>query len=169
MTGFSGKPIGTTSAIADNDGFWPDLHVGDLLDLYRIQASEYKDNAINWGLLLAMSRVNDQLSSVKAAIQSDISHYADFAAYATDNGAKVGDSNDLMLDYQHAVFSLAKAFLLKQFKTTERKPQAENLAKESPETELEWIAESNTAIAKLFKSVLPNDIGSPRANKAALL
>jgi hypothetical protein len=148
----TGKPALTTSAALANDGFWPDVALGDLLSKYRVPA-EYADETIKTGVMLSMVRVNEKLAKVKAAIIA--LGYATLQAYCDANVQQIADEDVLILQYNHAVFARAKAFLLRQFPTINRRPIAENEAKEAPETEQYWLDQSQAAIASFFAQFLP--------------
>jgi hypothetical protein len=150
----TGKPALTTIAALANDGFWPDMSIGGLLSKYRIPA-EYADETIQLGLTMAMVRVNEKLDKVKAAIVA-LGH-ASLQAYCDANVKQVAGEDVLILQYRHAVFCRAKAFLLRQFLTVNRRPVAENEAKEAPETEQYWLDQSQAAIASFFERFLPDD------------
>lgn len=149
----TGKPGLTTVAAIDNDGFWPTLQIADLMDKYRIP-SEYADGVISTGLLLAMVRVNSTLEPVKQAILT-LGH-VDLTAYIAALPARqIGGIDVLITEYENAVFSRAKAGLLMQFKAINRRPQAENAAKEDPEMEVYWLDESQRSIKAFFDALLP--------------
>jgi hypothetical protein len=150
----TGKPALTTAAALANDGFWPNMAIGDLLNKYRIP-SEYADDTIKLGLTMAMVRVNEKLEAVKSAIVA--LGYATLQAYCTANVEQIAGEDVLMLQYKHAVFCRAKAFLLRQFPSINRKPIAENEAKEAPETEQYWLDQSQAAIASFFDVFLPEE------------
>jgi hypothetical protein len=150
----TGKPALTTNAALANDGFWPDMSIGGLLNQYRIP-SEYADETIRLGLTMAMVRVNEKLAKIKAAIVA-LGH-ATLQAYCDANVKQVAGEDELILQYRHAVFCRAKAFLLRQFPTVNRRPIAENEAKDAPETEQYWLDQSQAAIASFFELFLPDE------------
>jgi hypothetical protein len=163
----TGKPALTTEAPVENDGFWPSLAIGDLLNRYRIP-SEYADDVIKTGLMMAMIRVNDQLEDVKAAIIA--LGFTTLDEYASVHHIReVGGINALQLQYEHAVFARAKAGLLKQFNTLNRKPEAENAAKESDETEQYWLDESQGCIKAFFDLIVPASNTLGKANARVVL
>lgn len=162
----TGKPALTTSAPVTNDGFWPTLMLGDLLDNYRIPP-EYADGVIQTGLTLAMINVNRKLGDVKAQLVLD--SYATLDAYITAHPESINGKQVLEELYKHAVFTRAKAGLLKQFNSLNRKPNAENAAKESDDTENYWLDESQTAIAEFFRRFLPLETVASKANTLAVL
>lgn len=151
----TGKPALTTASAVDNDGFWPDLTIGDLMRKYRIPP-EYDDSTIKTGLVNAMLGVNSKLQAVKWAVK--VLAYADFLTFAEAiQPDTLNDVNILQLHYEHAVFARAKADLLKQFNSLNRKPNAENAVKESDDTGQYWLDESQASIKAIFKAALPLD------------
>lgn len=148
----TGKPSLTTAAPFVNDGFWPDLSVGELVDKYRIPA-EYADPTIQWGLTLAVVNVNLDLEAVKAAMVA-LGHNT-LAAYIAANPAPLNDTDRLTIQYTHAVYAFAKAQLLQQFNSMNRRENAAAAAKEAPETEQYWLDESAKAVQQLFAKFLP--------------
>ena len=150
----TGKPSLTTPSPFTNDGFWFDLDIGQFLNRYRIPA-EYADDTIKWGLTLALVNVNLDLEDVKLAIIS-LGHVT-ANAYVTAHPADIGDSDKLIVTYEHAVYAYAKAQLLQQFNSMNRRADAANAAKESPDTEQYWLDQSASAVQKLFAQFLPTE------------
>jgi hypothetical protein len=144
MTNYTGRPeIDNLEPIANN-GFYPDLVVGEFVAIYRIP-SEYKAFVITDGLQLAMIEINAQLSAFRAAMTEST-----LEDYCTVHPEAIGDEPILIKKYKEAVFCYAKAQLLQQFKTFIRKPEAENLAKESEDTYQYWLERSIQAVQFLF-------------------
>jgi hypothetical protein len=81
MNSYTGKPELTTLEPIANNGFFPDLAMSDLVTTYRIP-SEYDNNVIKDGLMLAMIEINQQLSPFQAMLAID---YATLADYCTVN------------------------------------------------------------------------------------
>ena len=158
----TGKTALTTAAEIQNDGFWPQLQIGDLLSKYRIP-SEYADNITETGLILAMIRVNEALQRVKAHIQADLA-FDTFADYLEAISTPMATSELLQIHYEHAVFSRAKAHLLQNFKTINRRDVAENEAKEAEQTEKYWLDESQASVASLLKQFFPAENFKTTAN-----
>ncbi len=148
----TGKPTLTTNAQVQNDGFWPDLMIDELLSQYRIP-SEYADDVVRQGLLLSMLHVNESLLPVEAALKA--MDYCNLMQYARDMEHPVNDVYPSETRYKHAVFSRAKAFLLQQFNTLNHRSQAENIGKESVDTEQYWLDQSQAEIRFFFGRVLP--------------
>lgn len=162
----TGKPALTTSAPVTNDGFWPALMLGELLENYRIPA-EYADGVILTGLTMAMIKINQRLFAVKAKLMLD--GYATLEAYTTAHPELVNGKQVLEEHYKHAVFARAKAGLLKQFAAINRRPQAESQAKEGDDMEIYWLDESQASIAEFFRRFLPDQQVMSKSNTLAVL
>jgi Phage head completion protein (GPL) len=164
----TGKPSLTTLEPIANDGFWPDLEIGDLMSQYRIPP-EYDDDVIKNGLIMSMIRVNSKLTAVKLAVMA--LPYTAFADYAeAEYPDTINNVNVLQLHYEHAVFTRAKAYLLKQFNSLNRKANAENAAKESDDDAEFWLNASQGSIQAIFNAVIPDDESvSGTANVYAML
>lgn len=162
----TGKPALTTSAPVTNDGFWPTLMLGELLENYRIPA-EYADGVILTGLTIAMIKVNQKLADVK--VQLILANYPTLAVYTTAHPELVNGKQVLEELYKHAVFARAKAGLLQQFAAINRRPQAESQAKEGDDMETYWLDESQAAIAEFFRRFLPTQTVMSKANTLAVL
>jgi len=83
--------------------------------------------------------------------------YNTFQLYLDNNSNAVAGAELLHIHYEHAVFSHAKAFLLQQFKTINRRDVAENEAKDSEETEQFWLDESTKSIAAIMFEFFPTE------------
>lgn len=163
----TGKPELTTATSFSNDGFWPDLSLAELMDKYRIPA-EYANDTISWGLTLALVNVNLELDPVKAEMVAQ--GFSDLAAYTSVNSHLINDQEQLLIQYKHAVYAYAKAQLIPQFNSMNRRENAVNAAKESPETEQYWLDQSAAAVQQLFGKLLPDQLKpSVPATRATLL
>jgi len=153
MNGYTGKPELTTAALIENDGFFPDLSIASLVAIYRVP-SELDNPVILDRLMMAMIEVNARLEQVKQHLL--VLGYADLDAYTTVYSEAIGGIEIVFSQYQRAVFSYAKALVLQQVKTMNRKAEAENLAKESPETEAYWLKQSSQSVQWFFNKFLHN-------------
>jgi Phage head completion protein (GPL) len=146
----TGKPDLPQARPVLNDGWWPNLQVGDLISQYRIPA-EYDQDVIVTGIRMAILHVNRRLKEVKTALAAD---YLTFAAYVADKG-NVDGKPSLELHYANAVYSTAKANLLQQFNSMNRRPNAEAAAKEAPEMESHWLDQAEASIAEIIRAAIP--------------
>jgi hypothetical protein len=160
----TGKSSDTLAITVTNDGFWPDLKVGDLLEQYRIPA-EYQTNLIINELTMAMVNVNEPLTAVKQQVVEVLLNASLDDYCSTEFDAAINDEFILVRHYKRAVFCYAKAKLLQQFLTINRRKIAENEAKESDETEQFWLDESQSSISALFAHFLPD--GTPASSYGA--
>lgn len=143
----TGKPESTLQNNVLNDGFFPDLIVRDFLDKYRIPA-EYADDTISNGVIVAMMSVNESLAPIKVELLLD---YSSLQSYADLNKEQINGNDTVIFMYQKAVFCHAKAWLLQQFNTLNRREKAEDVLKESPQTEQWWIKQSQETIAWFYR------------------
>jgi len=150
----TGKPPLATAAPIENDGFWLDVSTADLMSKYRIPA-EYVGDVITWGLTLAVVRVNAALVMVKSEIIT--LGFATLEAYLNANSNQVGGFETIQTHYEHAVYARAKASLLQQFNSMNRRDKAENAAKESEDTEQYWLDESAQSVVALQSAFFPDD------------
>ncbi|MFW5487365.1 MAG: head completion/stabilization protein [Desulfovibrio sp.] len=148
MSSFSGFPSESSQTIVKNDGFWPDLALADFQALYRLPR-DYTDALLADHVGLAMLWANRQLEAWKA--EKVVAGYATLADVpAALQGGSLGQDTASLLFYRRAVFCHAKALLLPQFATINRREAAKNEAKESPEYRENFLASAEQAIADLL-------------------
>ena len=157
----TGKPELATAEPITNDGFWLDVSTADLMGKYRIPA-EYVGDVITWGLTLSVVRVNNALQRAKNEMIT--LGFSTFDAYLIANSEQVGGYEIMQMHYEHAVYARAKAALLQQFNTMNRRDKAENPAKESEETEQYWLDESAASMAAINKAIFPLEDFSSKAH-----
>ena len=137
---FSGLPDHAVDSTVTNDGFWPDLNTGDFQTNYRLPA-EYEQAMVEDHLQLAMAWANQTLRKWKTEQQAAGHHSMESVPSDEIGGEKL-----TLIHYRRAVFCHAKALLLQQFATTDRREAANNEAKESEETEDKFLEFSRHAI-----------------------
>ncbi len=137
---FSGKPTTLVERAIPNDGFWPDLGVSEFQTGYRLPA-EYMVDLLADGITNAMGEVNRDLAKRKAAWQD-----AGISNVATANPLVLQERTFVAATYKRAVYCRAKAFLLQQFATVNRRDSAENLGKEAPERHEVFLSYSQQAV-----------------------
>ena len=151
----TGKSALTTAAIFDNDGFWHDLSIADLLSRYRVP-SEIPDDVVPIALQMAVIRVNEQLDAVKAAII--LLGYASLQAYIDANSQPLNGGEQLVKSYEHAVYSRAKAALIPQFVNAIRLSKGDDKTQSNAEeSERYWLDESQSMIAAFHRQFFPDD------------
>lgn len=140
---FSGKSDHYLTTTLENNGFFPDLVLGDLQRMYRVPA-EYDQAKVEHLLRLAMIDVNDSLAE-----QQDTWQRAGLSTLAEVPAPIIGGKHALLVQYQRAVFALVTAMAFRQFATVTRREVGEHQAKESPQTEQLYRAESDQALRRL--------------------
>lgn len=138
--GFSGINSTIVTLAIANNGFWPELQMSDFQQRYRVPA-EYHQDMVLTHIQLAMGEVNRALQSVQ--IDYELQGYVTLADAMTPTSYEM---EQLHLNYIHAVYARAKAFLLREFASINRRDVAENEAKESVETFDHYLALSNHAV-----------------------
>ncbi len=101
--GFSLKQVNESQETLTNDGFFPDIKIGDFQNVFH-EISEVDFEKIKFKLKLAMAFINSKLKSLKAKTIE--------ATLIESDTNKIDDSSVLELHYQEAVFAHAKGQLL---------------------------------------------------------
>ncbi|GLS26163.1 head completion/stabilization protein [Marinibactrum halimedae] len=144
MAGWTGKSDEYLNVDIHNDGFYPDLILGDFQRDYRIPSEFYQDT-VTVHIELAMVEVNQEL------LQAKMEWTLRGAKQLSEVVGVVMDSeNVLVMYYKRAVFCRAKALLLPQFATMTRTPNAEHAAIESEHNEAHWFNESQRWVRKIL-------------------
>ncbi len=138
---FSGNTTKESTTTVMNDGWWPDLSIADFEKRYRLP-SDYEEMILVDGLQLGMAWANKQLKSWREGLTEF--DYENLAAVPSDS---LGGESVKLIHYRRAVYCHAKAFLLNQFSTINRREAARNEARESDETESTFLAHAQHAIA----------------------
>ena len=138
---FNGFSDNTVTSIVKNDGWFPDLDTGVFQDRYRMPA-EFEQAMVDEHIRLAMLWTNRQLREWKA-----VQVATGYSTLAEVPAEKLGDDSEYQILYQRAAFCHAKALLLKQFATVNRREAAKNEAKEGDETEDKFQEFARDAIA----------------------
>ena len=137
---FSGRPTTLIDQPIANDGFWPDLSLVEFQKGYRLPA-EYLVELLVEGITQAMGEVNVDLARRKKQWQRAGIHNV-----ASADPMILEERTFMASSYKRAVYCRAKAFLLQQFVTVNRRDSAENLAKEAPATAETFLAFSQQAV-----------------------
>ena len=140
---FTGKPETFLNTTLANDGFFPDVNLGDFQRLYRVPA-EYKQALVEHHLRIAMADCNRSL-----ATQKTLWVMAGHNSLAQVNDATLGGVNEMVTQYQRAVFCRGMGLLVRAFTSLNRREQAENLAKEGVDVVQDYFAESLHAVRRL--------------------
>lgn len=137
---FSGRPTTLIDQPIANDGFWPDLDLAEFQKGYRLPA-EYLVELLVDGIGFAMGEVNVDLALRKTQWQRAGIHNV-----AAADPMILKDRDFMALSYKRAVYCRAKAYLLGQFSTINRREAAQNQAKEAPDTAAAFLAFSQQAV-----------------------
>jgi len=140
---FTGKSESFLNKTISNDGFFPDLNLGEFQKVYRVPA-EYTQDLVEQKLRLSISDCNLQLAVQKVDwIQQGVTKLEDM-------DTAIGGFPVMVEQYKSAVYSRAKGLLLMEFPTFNRREQAENEAKESPGNLQYYLAQSGRAVRRLL-------------------
>ncbi|KAA8693111.1 Prophage PSPPH06, putative head completion/stabilization protein [Pseudomonas caricapapayae] len=140
---FSGKPSIFIEQPITNDGFWPDLSLAEFQKCYRLPA-EYLIEMLTADLTMAMIEVNTDLAKLKARWQG-----TGVSNVESADTTVLPERTFQAATYKRAVYSRAKASLLTQFATVNRRESAENVGKELPERSETFLAFSQAAVRSL--------------------
>lgn len=135
-----------------NNGFYPNVLISHFITTYRIP-SQYAIESTTEGLIQSIISINQVLIDIQATIIS--LGYNSLMDYALDNSDKIAGEEILISLYKKAVFSHAKAFLIKMFETMNPIKEDKAGSVDSIETYKTWLNESSTAIY-LFKNKVNN-------------
>lgn len=133
---FTGKPQTFLETIVENDGFYPNVSLGEFQRVYRVPA-EYNAELIEHHMRLAIADCNDILAPQKTRWTR-----AGNATLAEAEPKLIGGRNLAEARYLRAVYCQAMGLLVRAFATLNRRDQAENLAKEGPDTEQDYFAQA---------------------------
>jgi len=140
---FSGKPTTFVEQAIENDGFWPNLSVAEFQKGYRLPA-EYLVDMLVTDLTTAMIEVNRDLAKRKSDWQNvGVTNVETADPMVLPERTFHGET------YKRAVYCRAKASLLTQFATVNRRESAENVGKELPERGETFLEFSQQAIRVL--------------------
>ena len=146
---FTGRDTTFLGQSVANDGFFPDLVLGEFQQLHRIPG-HYADAAIEHQVDFARGEINSQLVARKTLWVS-AGHQSLLAVDETDGGSR-------NRDYLAAVYYRAKANLLADFQTMSRRDSAEDLAKESDAMYQRLMANSQKALRRLLGKTTSIDV-----------
>ncbi|SOB60541.1 Head completion protein [Pseudodesulfovibrio profundus] len=142
---FSGKTTAESTAIVQNDGWWPDFSVADFQKRYRMP-SEYAEELLVDGLQIGAAWANKELMEWKAGQVA--SGFAGLSEVPCES--KLGNDTLHLINYRRAVYSHAKGYLLQQYPTVDRREAATNEARESEETESKFYEYAQQAISDIL-------------------
>lgn len=140
---FSGKPATVVEQTIENNGFWPDLSLGEFQKAYRLPG-EYLSEVLVTQLELAMAEVNQDLRKLANSWKS-----LGITEVATADPLLLEERAFKVKLYKRAVYCRAKATALTDYATVTRREVAENTGKEAPERADQYLAFSQQAIRAL--------------------
>ena len=126
--GFSSETI-PENKIFSSEAFYPDISTDPFYIQYRIP-TEIPEDLVEDCLIRAIGEANERLQKWQEARELE-----GFATLAAVPSPLVNGENVKLKRYARAVYCLAKAEILKETPTVDRKEIAENAAKTSEETE----------------------------------
>lgn len=138
---FTGKTDAYLNTVIANNGFFPELNLGEFQRVYRVPA-EYETE-------LVIECIENARDTTNFILHIDQLVWQKKGATVLSEVELIRPINLTAL-YEKAVFCLAKSELLKQFATIIRKAAAENLAKESEETRNYWVSLSRKATRRMM-------------------
>lgn len=139
---FNALPRTPATTVLQGDGWYPDIPVAEFVDSYRLPA-EFGESLLSDHLSLAVLWTRRQLSSWRAEREAaGVAKLVDVSLTGVTGGAA--------LLYRRAVFCHAKALLLGQFATVDRREAARNEAKEGAETSAQFYAWAQNAVTDLL-------------------
>lgn len=131
----------TATTVLPGDGWYPDLAIAEFLEVYRIPA-EYAEELTADHVALARMWAWRRLEAWKAEKRAE-------GFTSLESETFQGEKGGAAKLYKRAVFCHAKALLLQQFPTIERRDSAKNDAKDAPDTANGFFAEADKALAAL--------------------
>ncbi|MCG7499367.1 head completion/stabilization protein [Vibrio sp. Of7-15] len=139
---FNGKPTSSyQDTEIDNDGFWPNLNVGDFEKRRGIPA-DMDAESVAFSLAAAVSQINIELTTVKAGYQAEgIQSAADIPGLP-----KVLGKNNVVILYEKAVFARAKADMVSEFASVQTKEAGDRLSENERDITDRLLAESQQHI-----------------------
>ncbi|WP_299940132.1 head completion/stabilization protein [uncultured Microbulbifer sp.] len=140
---FTGRPTTYLETVIENNGFFPDLSLGDFQKMYGIPAEVIQEKAEHL-LRVSIIDVNDSLLDQQNAWQA-----AGHVTLEAVPAQQIGGKSRLLIQYQRAAFALATAMAFRQYATVTRREIGEHKVAESLDTEQMYRAESNRALRNL--------------------
>ncbi|WP_140920173.1 head completion/stabilization protein [Limnobaculum xujianqingii] len=132
--------------VITNNGFWPDITVGDFQrkrtippDVNHLQVGDYLVNAIK--------EINKNLSDYTAQMKAK--GFKTAAEVTGDDGDPVmlGGENQLVIQYKKAVYARAKADLVPEYASLSRREA--HIGQDSPQTKAQLLAESSFVLRSI--------------------
>lgn len=137
---FNGNTTDYQKATITNDGFWPDIEVGDF-ERDRAVPADMQPDTVAGVVLSAVAQINIELAITKAKLMAEGHWMA-----AEVDGPHINGQNQLEILYRQAVFARAKADLVTEFGSVTQRSAGNNQATQSDDTRAALLAESQQHI-----------------------
>ncbi|GHA05630.1 head completion/stabilization protein [Oceanisphaera arctica] len=137
---FNGKTTDYQQATITNDGFWPDIEVGEF-EQGRAIPADMQPETVAAAVLSAVAQVNIELMITKSKLQAEGHWMA-----AEVDGPHINGQNQLEILYRQAVFARAKADLVVEFGSVTQRDTGNNQATQSGDARAALLAESQQHI-----------------------
>ncbi len=144
MPGFTGKSETYLNTSIANDGFFPDLVLGDFQRDYSIP-TKYEQETVTDKLLISIARINDQLEEKQELWELD-----GFETLEAVPAKTVNEISIQIIRYKEAVFSYAKGLLIAEFASINRKDSALNITTDIEPIDTRWKTRSSKAVRRLL-------------------
>lgn len=147
---FSGRTPQKLNIEIGNNGFFPPLNLGDLQERYRIP-SEYRQHTIGAMTVKAIIEVNRAL--LRKYCEWHNAGYANLGDVPCDELGTYGTPDhihEITELYKTAVFARAKANLIRQYPSINRRDRQDYPGREGDEVELDLMQESDNAIRMIL-------------------
>ncbi|MBL4761383.1 MAG: head completion/stabilization protein [Gammaproteobacteria bacterium] len=144
MSGFTGKSETYLNTPITNDGFFPDVVLGDFQRDYRIP-TKYEQETVTDKLLISIVRINEQLEEQQALWILE-----GFGTLEAVTSKEVNGISILIIRYKEAVFCYAKALLIAEFASINRKDSALNITTDIEPIDTHWKTRSSKAVRRLL-------------------
>ncbi|MEZ9233252.1 head completion/stabilization protein [Vibrio amylolyticus] len=142
---FNGSSNTYQDTLIENDGFWPDMNVGDF-ERRRGLPPAQDEERIAFALANAISSCNLDLIDLKQRYLDDgITKAEDIIA-----APYINLKNQVLIQYEAAVAARAKADLLPDLSTVTTRKEGDHLAERADETKQELLAECTRIIRNMF-------------------
>lgn len=137
---FNGTTTEYQQATVTNDGFWPDIEVGDF-ERDRAMPADLQPATVAGAVLSAVAQVNIELAITKARLNAE-GHWT----AAEVPGPEVNGQNQLTVLYRQAVFARAKADLVTEAGSLSQREVGNNQATQGGDVRAALLAESQQHI-----------------------
>lgn len=155
---FSGRTPTKLDVPIGNNGFYPSLNLGDLQERYRIP-SEYRQHTIGAMTVQAIIEVNRALSGKHCDWHGmGYETLGDVPCEELGTPGTPDHIHEITELYKTAVFARAKAKLIRQYPSINRRDRQDYPGREGDEVELDFMQESDNAIRMILGDNQPTGL-----------